>query len=344
MKFNKIIVGVVAFAAMASCKNQDITFDDFDYQTVYFANQFPVRTLELGDDSFVDNTLDNQYIVEVKATMGGAYSNSPDIVIDYVVDDRLCDDLYFVAGGGKITPLPSNYYQLLSDKITIPSGSILGGVQVKFTDEFFADPLTLTTNYVIPLRMTNVTGAEKILTGTAAVQSPNRLVDSDWSVKPKDFVLYGVKYINPWHGNYLRRGTDVISMTDGSSASVNVRHKEYVEYDELVKISTTSLKSAVLPLIIKDKAGKDVKYDLELTFADDQTCTVSGSSAVYTATGTGKFVKLGEKKSLGGEDRNALYLDYSVDFPALGIKYDTNDTLVVRDRAMTTEYFTVAIK
>ena len=346
MKINKIFAGaVVVAAAMTSCENQDVSYADFDYQTVYFANQYPVRILELGDDDFVDNTLDNQNIVEVKATTGGAYQNGSDVVIDYVVDDLLCDGLSFgsVNTGAKVIPMPSSYYQLLSDKIAISSGSIFGGVKVKLTDAFFADPLALTANYVIPLRMTEVAGADSILQGRPSIPDPNRCIDAHWAVKPKDYVLYAVRFINPWHGNYLRRGTDVITLADGT-ASALVRHKAYVEYDQLVKITTSGLKSTILPLSVKGSDGKDVKFNLELTFADDQSCTVSGSSATYNITGTGKFVKLGEKKSIGGKDRNALYLDYAVDFTTLGIKYNTKDTLVVRDRAITAEYFTVVKK
>ena len=50
------------------------------------------------------------------------------------------------------------------------------------------------------------------------------------------------------------------------------------------------------------------------------------------------FVKNGEKKSWGNKDRNALYLDYTVDL-AGGKKYVTKDTLVVRDRGVKMETF-----
>ena len=49
----------------------------------------------------------------------------------------------------------------------------------------------------------------------------------------------------------------------------------------------------------------------------------------------------GEKQSIGGLDRNALYLDYQVKFKELNRTYITTDTLVVRDRGVKPEYFSV---
>lgn len=90
MKMNKITIGLaLAVGMFTSCENQDISFDDFEYQTVYFANQYPVRTIELGDDMFVDNSIDNEHKFEIKATIGGLYTNKQNVEIDYVVDETL---------------------------------------------------------------------------------------------------------------------------------------------------------------------------------------------------------------------------------------------------------------
>lgn len=343
MKINKIfIVLLLIVIVLISCENETISYPDFDYQTVYFANQFPVRTVELGEDLFVDNSIDNQHKVIIKATMGGVRDNRKNIEIDFKVDESLCDELYF-STGDKVVPMPSSYYDLASNKIMIPSGSILGGVEVQLTDDFFADPKSLVNTYVIPLLMTKVQGADSILQGIPSVFNPNRCIDADWTVKPRDFVLYAVKYVNPWHGNYLRRGLDRITTSDGAVSTI-VRHSQYIENDEVVKITTSSLNTAFLPLSIKNIAGITVSYNLILTFADDGTCVVSSNSDTYEITGSGKFVLKGEKKSIGGYDRNALYLDYNVKFKNLNLEYATKDTLVVRDRGVSPEYFTVVKK
>lgn len=324
---------------LGSCENRDVEFPDFDYQTVYFANQYPGRTITLGEDDWVDVSLDNEHKAEIKATTGGVYKNKKNIVVNFKIDESLCDNLFFESGVA-VKPMPSTHYKLSSNSnFTIPSGSIMGGVEVQLTDAFFADPLSLGRNYVIPMLMTSMQGADSILCGAPLVAEPDRCIASDWETTPKDFVLYAINYVNPWHGNYLRRGVDQIT---GAVNKTNVRHAMYVENDQLVSINTKSLKEATLPLTIMDNSGVDLPFTLQLNFAENETCTVSGTTASYEVTGTGKYVKKGDK--LGGKDRNVLYLDYTVKFPALDQTYATKDTLVVRDRGVGPEYFTVERK
>lgn len=351
MKINKIILLLTVLSiSFISCENQDIEFPDFEYQTVYFASQYPVRTLQLGNDEFVDLSTDNDHKINIKATMGGAYKNTKDRIIDFEVSNSLCDNLYFIENGREVRPMPQNYYVLSSNQIIIPSGSEYGSLEVQLTDAFFADPMSLSNNYVIPLIMTKVQNADSILQGQPTSEdpsfNPDRCITSDWILQPRDFVLYAVKYVNPWHGNYVRRGIDNIILDDGTVTKI-VRHKEYVEYDEEVKISTNSLKQAKLPLTIKDKTGNDVIYNLILNF-DDYTkedkivaCSITNDSDKFDIIGTGKFETKGEKNSLGGYDRDALYLEYTVNFKDLNWKYEVKDTLVVRDRGVSPEYFTV---
>lgn len=351
MKMNRLLISLaVVSLVLVSCKNEDVSYADFPYQTVYFANQYPIRTVELGEDLIVDNTNDNLHKVVIKATMGGTQNNTKDRVIDYVVDTTLCNKLYYasftLAGSGvigaKVRPMPSSYYTLSpSSKITIPSGSVLGGVDVQLTDAFFADPLSLSTTYVIPLRMTHAT--DSILSGKPLVSNPDRFISANWSVLPQDYVLYAVKYVNPWHANYLRRGVDQITKA-GGAPTTNVRHKQYVEQDDVVKITTGSMSAANLALTIKDASGNNVNYTVVLTFASDGSCTVGSNSANFEITGTGKFVSNGEKNSFGGKDRSAIYLNYSVNFKNLNWKYDTKDTLVVRDRGVIPEYYNITKK
>jgi len=335
-----IFISLIILAAFSSCKNQDWSFPDFSYTAVYFAYQYPVRTIELGDDNVIDNSLDNAHKCQIMGTFGGAYSGKSDITIGIKVDNSLCNGLSFV-GGGAVMPMPSNYYTLSSNQITIPKGSVMGPVDVQLTDAFFADPLSLTNTYVIPVVMTSVQNADSILSGTPAVDNPNRCVASDWSVIPKDYILYAVKYINPWDANYLRRGKDVVTGNNGNTAlnQTIVRHAEYVENDEVIKMVSKSLTQTVLSLIYKDTAGNNVPYNVVLTFDNTGKCTIASGSDNCTATGSGQFVEKGDKNSWGNQDRNALYLSYDVNFADR--HYTTTDTLVVRDRGVAMETFDV---
>jgi hypothetical protein len=344
MKNKIFLMFTVLLVSFTSCTNDDVEFDDFDYQTVYFAYQFPVRTLTLGEDIF-DTSLDNEYKCRIMATLGGVYSNDKDVTINIQTDNSLTAGLAFSDSGNDIVAMPSNYYTLLSDKIVIAKGQVTGGVDVQLTDAYFADPLSITKNYVIPVKMTNVVNADSILSGKPLISNPNRAIAGNWAVVPKDYIFYAVKYINQWDGNYLRRGKDVI-VGNGGNTSLDktvVRHKTYVESDEVFKINTLSLTAIDFPVVYKDAGGNNINCKLILSFDNAGNCTVSSSDpGSYTATGTGKFVKKGEKNSWGSKDRDALYLEYKVNLQDFNVT--TNDTLVLRDRGVKIETFTPVLK
>lgn len=330
--------GLLSFLMM-SCENQDVEFPDFDYSTVYFAYQYPVRTIVLGDD-IVDNTLDNEHKCEIYATMGGVYSNDKSIGIDVTVDNSLCTNLFF--DGNYTLPvqaMPSNYYTLAANQIFLDK-ELQGGVKVQLTDAFFADANTLNNTYVIPLRMTNVVNADSILSGVPKFDGAARVNSTAWDVLPKDYTLYCVKFINQWHANYLRRGVDVI--TEGAETTTVVRHADYVESDEQTNMVTSSLNSVEYPVSVVNVSNTNETCTLLLSFNDENKCTVSSMSEGFTASGSGAFVADGDKNSWGNKDRNVIYLDYTIDM--VGKTYASKDTLVVRDRGVSIETFSASFK
>ena len=332
LKFITILSAGLFLLTLNSCQNQDVEFPDYEYSAVYFAYQTPVRTIVLGEDVY-DTSLDNQHKCKIYATMGGVYENKKTIDIDIVVDNTLCTNLFF-PNGSNVTALPSNYYTLGASKITLDK-SLMGAVDVQLTDAFFADPKALTNTYVVPIRMTKVTNADSILSGVPKIANAQRTNAAYWDIQPKDYVLYCVKYINQWHANYLRRGKDII--TEGGATTTNIRHKQYVENSEISSLISASLTSVDYPVSVS-VSGTNTTCTLLLNFDNQGKCSVSSKTAGFTATGNGSFVKDGEKKSWGNEDRDAIYLDYSISLTG-GKTYATKDTLVVRDRGVKMETF-----
>lgn len=309
---------IMLLLVLAAC-NKEVTFPDYKYQTVYFAYQYPVRTITFGEDVF-STELDNQRKCKIMATTGGVYYSKKDLHIGIAIDNSLLGNgLLFGAGKDEILPMPEKYYSLAANNIVIPQGSLTGGVEVQLTDAFFNDPGAIRNTYVIPLRITQV-NTDSVLSG-------------------KDFILYAVKYVNTWHGNYLRRGKDVMS---GSVNQTVVRRQSYVEKDEVIKLSTKSMKELELPVVYKDQHGNNVNCTLLLTFDDSNKCTVAAANGSFTATGSGQFIKRGEKNSWGSKDRDALYLNYQVTLPDMQVT--ASDTLVMRDRSVTMETFTPVSK
>lgn len=348
MIMNKKYIFVVCMLStllFAACKNGDWEFDNFKNSAVYFAYQSPIRTITLGEENpnVTDNTLDNLHQCQIVATISGVYDNSNDVVIDFHVENGIVNGFKF-KDGGDIVAMPSTHYTLSNNKqIVIPSGSILGGVTVQLTDAYFADPLSTQLTYVIPVVMDHVTGADSILVGKVqdGVINPSYLKADDWSVLPKNYVLYAIKYISPYEANFLRRGVENFS---GAKTGSVIRHQPNVEKDELLnkQFSTLAINTVEWNRPTQDADGKDVDCRLKLSFDAEGKCIITSNSQGVTASGSGQFVPDGDKKSWGDEDRDVLYLDYTLDYA--GIKSVTKDTLVVRDRGVKPEWFTVEAK
>jgi hypothetical protein len=366
MKLKNYIYGIALGAVsltFASCYNADREFPDYEGgTTAYFAYQFPVRSLILGNDIY-DNSLDNAHKCRIWSTMGGAYGGR-DAYVDVVVDETLCDNLFFMDvngnAAGPVLPMPSSYYTLSSNRIAY-NGDSRGYVEVQFTDAFFNDPKAIENTYVIPLLMTNATGIDHILTGTPREGlTPSRTNTEDWDVLAKDYVLYCVKYINPWDAKYIRRGVD--NVTEGGTTTTVVRKdfslvntdvERYTENpvnanDEVCDINTKNMTQAIFPVSFKT-SGASISCNLILTFNGNQ-CTISTDDENVTATGAGEFITKGTELaqykdyqwgSMNGQpvQRDILRLAYEVNFTDKNIQVATTDTMVVQTRESNQKVF-----
>lgn len=346
MKNNSVLTVFIVLSAitfLTSCQNQDWDFPDYEYQSVYFSYQYPVRTIILGEYKF-NNELDNNHQFKVMATTGGVYSNGSDIMIDYEIDETMVDGLNFGGSSTPIRALPNNYYDLMgnSDQLIIPKGELAGGVTVELTDAFFQDPDAFNTTFVLPVRLTSVANADTILQGTPKeiVSNPRRGVAGDWDVQPKDFTFYAVKYINHYDGMYLRRGEDNFTDVNGDTET-RIRRSESIVKDEVVELNTQSLNQVSFPYTVQDSQGDNINITLLLDVEEQGNITISDDAADYTATGSGSFVNKSEsQESWGNESRNAIYLNYEINWDQSQLRVETADTLVLRDRDIGLETFT----
>ena len=169
----------------------------------------------------------------------------------------------------------------------------------------------------------------------------------------KDYVLYCVKYMNPWQGKYIRRGVD--NITENEVTTVNVRKdfslvnsdtEHYTENpvnqnDEVCGISTRNMTQAVFPVsmyIGKDPDGSvrpTQKCSLVLSFSGDK-CTIVSEDEDVPGEGAGEFIVKGTERpeykdyQWGSNDgkpvqRDILRLAYNVTFKkgrVIGKKYD----------------------
>lgn len=300
--------------AFTACENGDQEFDDFEGgTTVYFAYQTPVRTIVLGDDEY-DTTLDKQHKCQIQATFGGSYNGS-DGSVQIAVDNSLVNNLTF-ADGTPVKAMPESYYTLSTTNLAF-NGTFNGKTDVQLTDAFFNDPDAVKNTYVIPVVMTSQSGFDHIFTGTLKDGATAVRTDASvWDVTPKDYVLYCVKFLNKYSGFWLTNGT---TSTDN------------IEKASTVEIKTRGLNQSVytVSMVGKGDDGKDKTFtaDMLLTFDGSDKCTITSLTDGVTVTGNGSWGDDAEKKSWGNKDRDAMELNYTVDF-GNGNKLSKHERLV----------------
>jgi hypothetical protein len=167
---------------------------------------------------------------------------------------------------------------------------------------------------VIPLRITEAFNVDSILTGLPVEENPVKTNNTHWDVdaQPHDFTLFMVKFINPYHGQYLIRGVDFLLDSTGARADTAIYRDKYIERNKIVKLKTGSLTS-----IVTNHTGQrisdDGKYALLLDIDNSGYVEVSSMpNASYTANGSGKFLTRDEsQEAWGGETRKTFYLHYN---------------------------------
>lgn len=339
----KILIILIILAGIAACQNQPWDFPDYDLQAVYFPIQLPVRTLSTGEDR-IDNSLDKEYKFDIGVCIGGMYENNQDWTVDYKVDTTLVRKVYIYSSPQtytnktKIFALPSSYYTLSPvQTVTIPKGSFNGLIRVQLTDAFFNDTIALTGRYVIPLKITG-TSADSILQGSAAITGADPRVVSHWNpnMSPKDWVMFGINYVNPYHGTWLHRGKDVRTLNSSGQLFDVITYRALdVEKDALIKMTSTG-RAKVISDGLANKTGTN--YSMLLTFDNDKgsagNVTISKSpNSTYVVTGTGKFQDIKSSvEKWTGLTWQSMYLSYSYNDGTY--THQISDTLVFRDRGI----------
>jgi hypothetical protein len=341
MKKFIVIAGFLIIQAMISCTNNHWSFPDFNYTTTYFPYQFPVRTLVLGDYYF-DNAGDNALKFSIGPHMGGQYDNKQNITVGIAVDETLTQNLFNTTGGSApIKALPSAYYTLSNtSELTIPSGSLFGMVDVQLTQAFLDDTLAIApkniTYYVVPLKITSST-ADSILSGFTLTPPADPRVASQWIKPPKNFTLYGIKYVNRYHGNYLLRGASVVKNASNNTIETIVYRTKYVETGTVVAVSTYRKNVVKYTNSIKRGTGSPGSFEMKITFDDSGNGTIINSTRYpqFPVTGTAKFVK--DADEWGQQKRDVIYLDYVI---TSGTEHHSvKDTLVYRDKGIAFEEY-----
>nr|WP_298991078.1 DUF5627 domain-containing protein [uncultured Polaribacter sp.] len=383
-----LLICAMAFSILA-CENQINEFPDFGSTSVYFPFQTPVRTLIQGKYDLGFNDNDNKGRFEIGVIMTGVYNNSIDRKVHFELAPELIDAAALGVDTVNVELLPASYYTIEQQSpVTIPAGSIDGRIPIQLNDAFFDDPKSFAefgeVHYVIPLKITNFENLDSLLVGVPAdgVSNPIRIKEDDWQILPKDYTLFGIKYMNKYQGIYLRRGEDAVKgfvglekvFANGNPTesetkvidSSTVYRAEFVVGDELLPLSTAGRKVANTTIGVR-RADPDLATNntlsLKLTFNDNEEIIVTNAdpNSTVTVTGSGKFIEDGDE--WGGKSRDVIYLDFqyrelevevteefffgslvSTTTATLDLLHTVKDTLVIRDRDVKFEEFTINLQ
>lgn len=331
----KILVYTSLFMLLLSCENNDIKYDDFDYQTVYFPVQNPVRSIVLGEENQSDNSIDLQKAFTIAANVGGVYENketrtlSIRLAPELIPTDRLQLLITNTTPADTLVMLPANYYKASSlSEIVIPAGKFDGRIRIDLTDDFFNDPKSVNLKYVLPLLITG-SNKDSILQGKPIVPSPLRTRAGDWEPgkRPKDYVLYAVNYTNKYHGNHFHYGLDSIFKGSTFTTRRVYSTKPDIESNLVTLVTTTSLSEATVSRLGGTNVGG--RFQMKLKFNPDNSITLSQVKGGVTVSGTGKYIEPKNGIAWGGQKRKTLYLNYRFT-DALGDVHRCKDTLVYR--------------
>ena len=335
------------------CQNQDWSFPDLGYTTTYFPHQTPVRTIIQGEADGYDVTSDHKGQFTIAVCMGGVYENKVRRVVGFEMAPDLVGDIREKDSLEVLEVLPEAYYTLSNnEEFVIPVGKEDGRITVQLQDAFFDDPNAYKTHYVIPMRITSTT-CDSILVGQASstFETPDPRFDDGWSVTPKNYTLFGIKFNNKYHGKYLHRGKMTLRDIDNDTLVGSIVYDaEYIEQLEQVMATTMGRYSVGIPLklrVVENTVNNPLLYPgaqeasdiyLKLTLdPETETGTITGA---YNAQGTVKWLsKETSGESWGNKKRSALVISYTAEAPDSYLKYQANDTLVYMSNMVASTFF-----
>ncbi len=305
MKKYNIILFFLFIIAFSDCERYEDYITDFDYTTIYFPYQNPLRTVVMGDG------LD----FEVGVVIGGRRDNQQQETVKFEKDIALLS-------GTDLRLLPEEYYSLSDEsKMVIPPGSIFGRITVSLDSSLFVnDTLSYKATYALPLRITETT-ADSILQGVYNEAA------GQYEIAPKDYTVVAVKYINPYHGSYYHKGREYVYDQGGTLVDTIV-----YSLPNLVNNFTWDLDTRGPNKLLTTSIGSHIS-DGQGTYAmviivDGTNVTIQNVNDTLSDITT----VVGESSSYDAINR-IFYLDYSY-MDEDSMRYESTDTLVFRDNGM----------
>jgi hypothetical protein len=303
----KIFALLILSIALFSCYDEYVK--DFTYSSIYFAYQFDVRTVVVGEGMKVD----------LGVALSGVDGNKMDRNVSFSIDNNLITPAILtsmkgganyikssVSGVTTLLPLPSNYYTLSDNsQIVIKSGQNSGSIVLKADSvNFLADAITLKANYAIGL---NITSA-----------------DADTILPLKRYTVVGLKYENMLFGNYWHGGVTTVKDAAGNVVQTIKYYTTFPTPENTIWTLTTVAPNALVSNGYSNSTTG--KQELKLTLDGTDIAVSSGTTSTntYLPDGTSTFnaAKLLQNRK--------IFLNYK--YVVGANTYYVQDTLTFRNR------------
>ncbi|MDO9634773.1 MAG: DUF1735 domain-containing protein [Paludibacter sp.] len=285
-----IIICIIAFS-VTNC--YDEFANDFDYSTVYFASQQPLRTV----------VADANMKIKVGVAIGGKRTVSPADWATFAIDPTLLT-------GTTLTLMPETYYTLSNaDKMTVSNPNLaIADVEVTFTEAFYNDPNAVNQYYAIPFKITghNLDSIGKNQTGVL-----------------KDYTIVAVKAISKYHGTYYVRGSMVKLNPDGTPGTLKTDSTIY-SVSDLSKNLTRDIFSVGRYIVQRPGFANNALIAAE---AIKLTVSQDGATVAIQAGGTTAISDATASLDLS-KSQPEFQLQYK--FIKSGTTYQVNETLIRR--------------
>lgn len=298
--------GIILF----SCEKYEDFTNDFDYASVYFAYQNPVRTV-----------FANNLEIEIGAVLGGRRENNREESVSYKIAPELLVDKSLV-GNNNFTLLPADYYVLSNpDKLIIPKGDFLGKTKLTLDPaKFLNDPAATSKTYALPLLITDT--------------SVDSIIGKDQTGGRKDYTIVVIKYIHALHGVYYHRGQRTkydINTNDLIDTYRYVTEKQEEEFIQNIVWDMFTIDSYRLRTngVGEKLTSKDGNYAMDITIGVDNEVSITNVAGSLV----NNIIDLGN--SHYDTPQKAFYLNY--EYTDLEFKYVMKDTLYFRNDGLKLE-------
>ena len=304
---------------------------DYEYDGVYIAYQYDLRTFVIGEDMSFDFTV----------ALGGVIKNDRDRAVNVVLDNSLVNgdiscfsdtlkeytamkaiqsstpalgaisNAYVrndirAAGVTNLVPLPEDYYYFSPSlsKMTIRTGAHTGVVTVHADSLYMmTDPDVFKPKYALGLRIASA--------------------DADTVIRSKSFAVIAVRCENKFYGNWYHGGTTTETDPDGGVVNRRAYPTVIPQSESSMYVLTTADASTLLTNRFADGAGS-----LRLTFNGDEITVTDASGRYDIDPVPGKPSRFNGAPLL--QDRK-LFLNYRYTLPGGNIR-TVCDTLTFRNR------------